>query len=149
MADRHGPMRTGRFSVEIDDVEVQGFRKVKIPSSSTEQGEYRDGDEPDHERKIWGETMFEDLELERGLPGHDSSRLYDWREEIRAGNLDEGRKEVAVVLMDEEGEPQIRWEFEGAWIKYYDPPTLYASSDGDAATETVAIAFDKMVREEQ
>ena len=148
MADRHGPMRTGRFSVEIDDVEVPGWRKVNIPSSSTEQGEYRDGDEPDHERKIWGQTMFDDLEMERGVQPGDT-RMYDWREEVRMGNLDEGRKEVAVTLMDEEGEPQVRWEFQNAWIKYYDPPALDAAADGEVATETVALAFDKMVREEQ
>jgi len=139
-------MRTGRFKVEIDDVEVPGWRSVTIPSSSTEAGEYREGDEPDWEKKIWGQTTFDDLEMERGVQP-DDSRIFDWREQVRMGNLDEGRKEVAVVLMDEEGRSQIRWEFQGAWIKEYHPPELDASADGDVATESVVVAFDKMVRE--
>ena len=39
-------MRTGRFVVEIDDVEVAGWRSVAIPSRSTEQDEYREDDDP-------------------------------------------------------------------------------------------------------
>ena len=63
------------------------------------------------------------------------------------GNLDEGRKELAVVLMDEEGADQIRWEFENAWVKDYEPPVLDASADGDVATESITVAFDMMTRE--
>ena len=147
MPDRHGPMRTGRFKVEIDEVEVPGWRTVTIPSSSTESGEYREGDEPDYEKKIWGQTKFDDLEMERGVQPGDT-RIFDWREEVRMGNLDEGRKEVAVVLMDEEGQPQIRWEFQGAWVKDYNPPELDAGADGDVATESITVAFDKMTRNE-
>lgn len=145
MPDRHGPMRTGRFRVEIDDVEVPGWRSVTIPSSSTEQGEYREGEDPDSEKKIWGQTTFADLEMERGVQPGDT-RLFDWREEVRIGNVDDGRKQVAVILMDEEGEPQIRWEFEDAWIKYYRPPQLSAGDD-DVATERITVAFDTMTRE--
>jgi len=151
-ADRHGPTHTGRFRVEIDGVEVPGWRWVRIPSSSTEAGEYREGDDPDHEKKIWGSTTFGDLEMERGVQPGDRT-IFDWREQVRTGNLDEGRKEVAVVLMGEErdgrrrrvGDPEIRWEFEGAWIKEYHPPELDASADGDVATESIVVAFDTMI----
>lgn len=147
MPDRHGPMRTGRFTVEIDEVEVAGWRSVTIPSSSTEQGEYREGNEPDYEKKIWGQTVFEDLEMERGVnPG--DTRLVDWRNDVMEGRVDDARKELAVILMDEEGSGQVRWEFQEAWLKNYNPPELDASADGDIATESVTIAFDKMVREE-
>ena len=128
-------MRTGRFSVEIDDVEVPGWQSVTIPSSHTEQD-----DGPD-----WGSTTFDDLEMERGVQPSDS-RIFDWREAVRTDDVDEGHKEVAVILMDEEGAPQIRWEFEDAWIKEYHPPELDASDD-DVTTESVVVAFDTMDRE--
>lgn len=147
MPDRHGPVRTGRFKVEIDEVEIQGWRSVTIPSSSTEQGEYREGNQPDHERKLWGQTTYDDLEMERGVQPGDT-RIYDWRQDVIEGRVDSGRKEVAVVLMDEEGEPQIRWEFTGAWPKDYSPPELDASADGDVATESITVAYDKMTRAE-
>jgi phage tail-like protein len=146
--DRHGPMRTGRFKVQIDDVEVPGWQSVTIPSRSTEQGEYREGNDPDYEKKVWGQTTFDDLEMERGLrPG--DTKLHDWVEDIQAGNADSGRKEIAVILLDEEGAEQIRWEFQDAWIKQYDPPELDASADGDVATEEITVAYDQMARKEQ
>lgn len=147
MPDRHGPMRTGQFRVEIDDVEVPGFRTVEIPSRTTQQGEYREGNDADHEKKIWGQTTFGNLSMERGVKPGDT-KLYDWAEAVRMGNADEGRKEISVTLMDEEGQPQIQWQFFEAWIRHYDPPDLDASADGDVATESIVVAFDKMVREE-
>lgn len=147
MTDRHGPVRTGRFKVEIDEVEIAGWRSVTIPSTSTEQGEYREGNEPGYERKLWGQTTFDDLEMERGVQPGDT-RIFDWRKDVIEGRVDSGRKEVAVTLLDEEGEPQIRWEFQGAWPKEYDPPELDASADGDIATESITVAYDKMERAE-
>ena len=141
---RHGPMQTARFTVEIDDVQVEGWQYVTIPSSSTEEGQYREGDDPDFEKKIWGQTTFDDLEMSRAIQPADSE-LYDWREAVRTGNLDDGQKEVTITLRDEEFEPVIRWEFQGAWVKDYQPPELNASADGDVATETARFAFDKMV----
>lgn len=147
MPDRHGPHRTGRFKVEIDDVEVPGWKTVSIPKSSTEQGTYREGNQADYEKKVWGQTTYEDLEMERGAkPGE--TQLVDWRKSVEQGQVDSGRKELAVVLLDEEGSPQIRWEFTKAWIKEYDPPDLDASADGDIATESITVAYDKMQRKE-
>ena len=144
VAIQHGPMRTGRFVVEIDDVEVPGWHSVAIPSRSTEQDEYREDDDPTD----WGQTTFDDLEMERGVKADDTT-LYDWAEAVEEGNVDQGRKEVAVKLLDEEGNPMIQWELQEAWIKEYDPPELDASADGDVATESLTVAFDKMIRVEQ
>lgn len=146
MADRHGPIQTGLFRVEIDEVEVQGWRRVEIPSSYTEIGEYREGDDADHEKKVFGQTTFDDLEMERGVQPGDH-RLFQWREQVRMGDIDNGLKEVTVTLLDEEGESQFQWEFQGAWIKEYHPPALEASSDEDILTESIVVAFDKIVRD--
>ena len=148
MADRHGPMRTGRFQVEFDGLEVAGWREVSIPASRTEMGEYDEGGDPDQRKKVWGETTFEDLEMERGVQPSDT-RVYDWREDIRNGNLDDGLKEVSVILQDEEGQAQLRWEFHDAWIKYYDPPDLEAGADGEVAVERITLGFDSMDRVEE
>jgi phage tail-like protein len=144
-ADRHGPMRTGRFKVTINDVAVAGWRSVTIPGMSVESGEYREGDDADYEKKVWGEVTYEDLEMERGFDPS-ATELHDWTKDIEAGNADSGRKEIAVVLQDEEGEAVIRWEFQKAWITEYDPPDLDASADGEVATESITVEFDKMIR---
>lgn len=147
MVDRHGPMKTGRFEVQIDDVEVAGWQSVTIPGKSVEQDEYREGNDAEYAKKTWGQPSFDDLEMERGVkPG--ATELHDWIKDIQAGKADEGRKEIAVKLLDEEGEMQLQWEFRQAWIKEYSPPELDASADGDMATESVTIAFDEMIRTE-
>lgn len=144
MPDRHGPLKTGRFKVQIDDVEVPGWQTVTIPGISVEAGEYREGDEPEYEKNLWGQTSFDDLEMVRAMR---DTIMYEWIEAVRAGKADEGRKEVAVVLLNEVGEPQIRWKFTDVWPKEYQPPELNTASDGDVAIESLTLAFDQMTRE--
>lgn len=138
-------MRTGRFVVEIDGVQVDGFRTIDLPSRGTELVEYQEGDDTD--RTLWGQTSFDDLEMERGLAAAET-QLIDWRRTVERGQTDEARKEIAVKIQDEEGQAQIRWEFTNAWPKNYYPPTLDATADGEVATESVTIVFDEMIREE-
>jgi phage tail-like protein len=148
MADRHGPLRTGRFKVEIGGAEVPGFQVVDLPARSTQMQEYREGSDSDHQRKLAGQTEYEDLTMVRGAKKNDAP-LYNWRKSIEQGKMEEGRKGLAVVLQDENGEEAIRWEFTNAWPKNYDPPTLDATADGGGvATESVTIAFDEMIRAE-
>lgn len=150
MADRHGPQRTNRFKVELDDVTVEGFQRVELPSQVTQEVEYREGTDPDHHRKLWGRTQYQDLTLERGVQTDDMA-LYDWRKKVVEGNLEEARKNIAVILLDEMGEAQTRWEFTDAWPKEYTPPTLEADAgggQGNVATETVVVTYDEMKRTE-
>ncbi|ERH08556.1 MAG: conserved hypothetical phage tail region protein [halophilic archaeon J07HX64] len=145
VAIQHGPMRTGRFKVELDGKTVPGWRGVTIPSRSTEQDSYKNGSDGETE---WGQTTFDDLEMERGVKPDDTT-FYDWAEAVEEGNVEEGRKEIAVVLLDENGEARVRWELKEAWIKDYDPPELEDSADGEVATEQITVAYDKMLRKEQ
>ena len=147
MVDRHGPMKTGLFEVAIDEVEVPGWQTVTIPSISIEEGEYREGNDAKQEKKLWGQVTFDDLEMERGVKPGDT-KLHDWFEEVRQGNVDEGRKEISVTMQDEEGEAAIQYQFVEAWITEYDPPDLDASADGDVAIESITVSFDRMKREE-
>ncbi|WP_276257964.1 phage tail protein [Haloglomus litoreum] len=148
MADRHGPLRTGRFVVEVGGVEVDGFRVVDLPARFTKEVEYREGSDPDDNRQLMGQTEYEDLTMKRGAKKGDTT-LFDWRKSVDEGRMEEGRKDLAVVLQTETGEEAIRWEFTNAWPKRYDPPTLDATSEGGGvATEDVTIVFDEMTRAE-
>lgn len=145
MPDRRGPAYGNRFTVEVQGQELQGVRKVEIPSRTTETGEYREGDEPDYEKKLLGDTTFGTLTIERSIQPDDST-VFDWAELGRMGDVDGARKECEVTLEDEEGSPEITWRFENAWVQHYDPPTLDVDSE-DPIGEMAVIAFDKMVRE--
>lgn len=144
---RDGALERDDFTVAIEGEAVAGWRDVTLPGHSTEEGEYEEGDEPPHERRTWGETTYDDLEMERGIyPG--DTRLHDWRQAVVQGRVDEGRKELSVTLLDARGEPAFQWTFEGAWKKGYDPPELDASADGEVATESITVAYDRMIRTE-
>ena len=136
MGDRHGPMRTGLFKVEIDGVEVPGWQYVNIPAISTE---------PDGGG--WGETTRQDLEAGRGMAPGDT-QLHDWNEAVIEGDEEDGLKTFVVILMDEEGAPQVEWTFEEAWITYYQPPQLDATADGQIAMERISLAYESMDRQE-
>ena len=137
-------MRTGRFKVEIDDVEVSGWQTVTIPGISTESDTYREGDDSEYQQQLWGQTSYDDLEMVRAMT---DTTVYDWQRKIIQGKVDEGRKTVAVTLQNEEGGDEIRWEFTNAWIKEYQPPELDASTDGEVPKESITLVFEDMLRE--
>lgn len=126
------------FTVEIDGIVDSSWGAVNIPASNTEQNT-GNGNAP------WGETAFQDLELERRFT--DDPLIYNWREAIRDDDLENGRKDVAVGFIDRDGSELIRWEFEDAWIKHYDIGKFDVSDDG-AVTERITLAYDTMTREE-
>ncbi|WP_336035195.1 phage tail protein [Halobacterium yunchengense] len=140
--DTQGSTNTGRFEVRIGGQAVSGWQRVTLPSSSVAVEEYEGGDQT-----LWGEVAFDHLEMERNfVPGE--STLRDWFADVRAGKVEEGRREIAITVQNEDGTAELQWEFSGAWIEEYAPPELDATAGDDAPTETVAVAFDEMIRTE-
>lgn len=90
---------------------------------------------------------FDDLEMEREfIPGDTAIRGY--RDAIRQGRVDDGRKEITITLQDAQGAAVVEWQFSDAWIKTYDPPTLGDRGQGDDATQSCTVKFDQMTRRE-
>lgn len=144
MPDRHGPYRDSRFLLEIDGIVQAGFSECTIPESSTEPTEYREGNEPPTVRKLSSLNTYGDLTLRWGTTP-ESTELFEWRKAVEQGQLDEARRNVAVLVLDEEGEPGARWEFRGAWPRQYDAPDLDATGSG-VAIESLEIAHEGMER---
>lgn len=148
MPEPHGPLRQTEFKVELDGVNVPGFIQVELPSKRTKQIEYREGNDPAHNRKLWGDTQYDDLILVRGATT-DNAELNDWRKSVDQGQMDDARRNIAVVIMNEVGESVLRFEFTNAWIKEYRPPSLDSHGgpgEGNLATEQFVITFDEMER---
>ena len=141
-----GPMRTGLFTVHIGDVDIEGWRSVTVPSTATEAGNWRNGNDADYERPPWGRTTYDDLDMERAVDPIDP-RVWDWRQAVIEGRVDEAMKAVAITVLDEEREPQVEWQCFGAWISDYDPPDLDASADGEVATASITITYNRMMRD--
>lgn len=144
MPDRYGPYRNARFLLEIDGVAIAGFSSCSIPENSTETIEYREGDDPPTPRKLWSLNSYGNLTLEKGTTD-DSVALYEWRKLVEQGKMKEARRNVAVVVRDEEGSGGPRWEFTKAWPRQYSAPDLDASGS-DVAIESIEIAHEGMER---
>lgn len=144
MPDRHGPYRNVRFILEIDGVAIASFSQCTIPENSTEPVEYRDGNDPPTVRKLWSLNSYGNLTLEKGVTD-DSIALFEWRQSVEQGSVDSARRNIAVTVLDEEGELGPRWEFTRAWPINYDAPDLDATGN-EVAIESVEIAHEGMER---
>ncbi len=143
MAERNDPYKGFRFLVEIDGIIQAGFSEVTIPDSSQEPIEYREGSDLPTVRKIPGLVKYGNVVLKWGTT--DSLGLYNWRKLVEDGKSKEARKNMAVIVLDEEGVPGVRWEFREAWPTKYDAPDLKATGN-EIAVETLEIAHEGMKR---
>ena len=143
MADRTDPYRGSRYRLEIDGITQAGFSEASIPDTSQDPIEYREGTDTPTVRKIPGLIKYGNLTLKWGIT--DSMDLYNWRALVEQGKMGDARKNVAVVVLDEEGNDKARWEFVEAWPTKYDSPDLNATGS-DIAVETLEIAHEGMTR---
>lgn len=146
MPDRHGPYRNVRYLLEIDGIAVAGFSQCSLPENSTEAVEYREGNDRPTVRKLWSLNSYGTLTLEKGTT-EDSMELFEWRKLVEQGQVDEARRNIAVVVLDEEGESGPRWEFRDAWPTQYDAPDLDASGN-EVAIESMEFDHEGMERTE-
>jgi phage tail-like protein len=146
MADRIDPYRNCRFLLEIDAVSVAAFSECSIPDTSQDPIEYREGNEAfPTVRKIPGLIKYGNITLKWGVT--DSLDLYNWRKLVEDGKMADARSNIAVVILDEEGNPKSRWEFEQAWPTKYDAPDLNATGN-EIAIETLEIVHERMIRKQ-
>ncbi len=143
VGERIDPYKSYRFLVEIDGIIQAGFREVTIPDSSQDPVEYREGNEPPTARKLSGLVKYGNVSLKWGIT--DSLELYNWRKMVEQGKTKDARRNMAIILMDEEGTPSARWEFSDAWPSKYDAPDLNATGN-DVAIENLEIVHEGMQR---
>jgi phage tail-like protein len=143
MARTDDPYRNFRFRVEIDGIDQGGFREVTVADSTQDAIEYREGTELPTARKVPGLIKYGNVTLKWGVT--DSMALYEWRKAIEDGKTKDNRKNMAVIVIDEEGNEKSRWNFSNAWPSKYDPADLNATAN-EIAIETLEIVHEKMER---
>jgi phage tail-like protein len=137
---RKDPYRNYRFRVEIDGIAQASFADATIPDSTTAPIDYREGTDPTHSRKLTGQTTYGNVTLKWGLT--DSMDLYNWRKQVIDKGAQGARKNLSLVLIDEAGDAQARWDVMEAW------PTKYDASDFSAKGAEVVIESLDLVCEE-
>lgn len=124
--DRRDPYAGFNFRMEIDGVEVAGFKEISGLEMTTEVIEYAEGDEDNAwVHKIPGRTNFSNITCKRGIV--EGTDLWEWCETINDYPREIERKSVTINLLDNDGEPQKTYTLYETW------PCRY-SVDGFDAT---------------
>ncbi len=141
--ERTDPFRTFNFRVEIDNLTVGNFSEVSGLSSEGDAVEYREGtDLPLTVRKLIGLRKYMNITLKRGYT--ENMELWNWYQNIINGIPD--RRNGSIILMDEQRNDVMRWNFENGRINKIEGPGLNASGN-EVAIETVEFVHEGFVFE--
>ena len=138
---RTDPYKNFRFLVEIDGVIKAGFSDCSGLGSKVATVEYREGGDPPSVRKLPGQTSYPDITLKWGLT--DSSEMYDWHMKAIQGFVE--RKNCSIIILGDDGEEKVRWNFFDAWPVSWTGPTLNAKGN-DIAIESMTITSERVER---
>jgi len=138
---RKDPFRNFRFLLEIDGISQGGFAECSGLGSNVEVIEYREGGEAATVRKLPGKVSYPDITLKWGVT--DSRELYDWH--LAAVNGQIQRKNGSIVLQNDAGQEQIRWNFFSAWPSKYDGPDFNAKGN-DVSVDTLTVSCERVER---
>jgi len=146
--NRFDPYKAYRFLVYFtpSTTPVAGVSKVGSIKRSSDVIEYKEGGNPVILKGL-GRTKYEPITLERGITF--DSDFQDWANSAQV--LDKGspstslkylRKEILIVLLNEEGQPVQRYKIHRCWVSEYQ-----ALPDLDAGGSAVALEHVKLENE--
>ena len=141
MAGRVDPFKNSRFLVEIDGIVQAGFSDCSGLGSHVEPVEYREGGDPNTVRKLPGKVTYPDITLKWGITN--SRELYDWHFAAVSGQIQ--RKNGSVILLDDTGAEQVRWNFFNAWPSKWDGSALTAKGN-DVAIDSLTVSCERVER---
>ncbi len=140
---RNDPYRNFRFRVVIDGIQTAAFADATIPDTSTEAVDYREGTDAPNSRKLSGLTKFGNITLKRGLT--DSMDLYNWRKSVQQKGALNNRKNLSIILVDEEGKDKAQWDIVEAWPVKYDVSALSAKGN-EVSIESIELVHEGITR---
>jgi len=139
---RVDPYRNYNFKLEIDGINKAGFRECSGLDATSDPIEYREGDEKVYTpRKLPGQTKYSNISLKWGIT--DDHSLFDWRKKTIDGKTE--RKNGSIVLMNEDGEEKLRWNFVNGWPTKWTGPSFNATAN-EVAIEALDIAHEGVTK---
>jgi len=139
---RQDPLRNFRFRLEIDGVTRAGFSEVSGLGATIGVISYREGTDPLGVRKLPGRVTYSNVRLKAGLTvGGGALELFEWFVAVFAGNMANARRNVVIVVQDEQGQDQARFVMSDAW------PARYATNDLNAKGNEVLVEILELAHE--
>jgi phage tail-like protein len=143
---REDPYASYNFQVIVTNVSNDG---VAVKGAFTEASglevevppiEYRTGSEETTVRKIPGLKKFTNITLKRGITGD----VEFWKWVVEALNGKVRRTSGSIVLLDENRQEAMRWNFNRGWPTKYTGPTLSATKN-EIAMETLVLSVESLL----
>jgi phage tail-like protein len=146
--NRYDPYKTYRFLVYFGSSTspVAAVSKVSTIKRSSDVIEYKEGGNAVILKGL-GRTKYEPITLERGVTyNHDFETWANAAQVLQQGSpstsLSSLRRELSIVLLNEEAQPVYRYIVHRAWVSEFQ-----ALPDLDAGTNAVAIEHIKLENE--
>jgi phage tail-like protein len=141
VGDRKDPYRGYNFLVEVDGISRAAFRECSGLETSQDPIDYREGTDPLTVRKLPGLVRYSNVTLRVGVT--DDTELWDWRQRAVDGDVD--RRNGSIVLLDDTGTEQVRWNFREGWPTKWTGPSFNATGN-EVAIEALEIAHEGLVK---
>jgi phage tail-like protein len=141
--ERRDPFRSFNFQLEIDGIPRGAFSECSGLTAEGDAVDYREGtDMQPNVRKLPGLRKYSNITLKRGYT-QDTS-LWSWYLNIANGVSD--RRNVTIILLNEERQPVLRWHAENSWINKIEGPSLKAAAS-EVAIESVELVHEGLTIE--
>ncbi len=143
IGERKDPYRGFNFQLEIDGIPQGAFSEVSGLTAEGDAVDYREGtDLQSNVRKLVGLRKYSNLTMKRGYT--QDKNLWTWYTNIMNGVPD--RRNVTIVLMNEQRQPVLRWHAENAWVNKIEGPSFKAGGN-EIAMESVELVHEGLTIE--
>jgi phage tail-like protein len=152
---RLDPYKNSRFLVYLDTSTTPMAEVIDVSCLAwdTEVVSERSGGESNHAILAPGTTTFEPVVLTRGVT--QDNTLADWANEVIefdhgiaiGPSLKNLRKEVRLVLLNEEGQPAIAYILHRCWPSRYQPFGLLNAGHPGTLIESITIQYEGFERD--
>ena len=149
-SQRFDPYKNFKFRVNWDGEFIPGICFVSGLIWTTQVVTYREGDSLNHFFTAPGLTSFEPIVLSRGLT-HDTAferwAALVWTHAPNAVRLNEMRKNITIVLMNEAEQEVMAFNVYRCWPSRYQPIGSLDSNNTSVALESITLQHEGFARE--
>lgn len=146
MAQRErDPLKGFKFRMEIEGVEVAGFKEITGIETKIGVIDYAEGDDVNQKvRKLTGRQNYTNVVFKRGIVT-DGAPLWEWYNSVSDYGREFERKAVTIaVIADDSSDADKKiYTFIEAWPCRYKGPSLDALVDA-VAVEEIEFAYEKL-----
>ena len=149
MANKSGrdtdPLVGFNFGLELQGTITGYFTECSGVGSESEVIEHKVVNDKGMEivQKIPGRLKWQDVTVKRGITA--DMQIWDWREMVEKGQMDQARKTCSIVMFDRNYEEVARWNFENAWPSKVSGPSVKSDSN-EFGVEEMTIVHEGMQR---